>query len=153
MLPSGVKRALARLQFNLPGWRWAAIKKVALDRLSRSLRSDVCDSDGCCDAVVHSTISGSGNRRTRAVPNVVTMNKVPHYAGNHPAPGILLHEPFADVFVSFVPWRPHPRICSFPCLPQIWHRIEFSNVSDVQRDVSNLQHSSHFMTHESFAFY
>ena len=55
---------------NLPGWRWAAIKKVALDRLSRSLHSDVCDSDGCCDAVVHSTISGSGNRRTRAVPNI-----------------------------------------------------------------------------------
>ena len=54
---------------NLPGWRWAAITKVALDRLSRSLHSDVCDSDGCCDAVVHSTISGSGNRRTRAVPN------------------------------------------------------------------------------------
>ena len=55
--------------FNLPGWRWAAITKVALDRLSRSLHSDVCDSDGCCDAVVHSTISGRGNRRTRAVPN------------------------------------------------------------------------------------
>ena len=55
---------------NLPGWRWAAITKVALDRLSRSLHSDVCDSDGCCDAVVHSTISGSGNRRTRAVPNI-----------------------------------------------------------------------------------
>ena len=54
---------------NLPGWRWAAITKVALDRLSRSLHSDVCDSDGCCDAVVHSTISGSGNRRTRAVSN------------------------------------------------------------------------------------
>ena len=54
---------------NLPGWRWATIKQVALDRLSRSLHSDVCDSDGCCDAVVHSTISGSGNRRTRAVPN------------------------------------------------------------------------------------
>ena len=58
------------LSSNLPGWRWAAIKKVALDRLSRSLHSDVCDSDGCCDAVVHSTISGSGNRRTRAVPNI-----------------------------------------------------------------------------------
>ena len=59
----------AALLVNLPGWRWAAINKVALDRLSRSLHSDVCDSDGCCDAVVHSTISGSGNRRTRAVPN------------------------------------------------------------------------------------
>ena len=62
----------ARAQkINLPGWRWAAIKKVALDRLSRSLHSDVCDSDGCCDAVVHSTISGGGNRRARAVPNVI----------------------------------------------------------------------------------
>ena len=58
------------IAINLPGWRWAAITKVALDRLSRSLHSDVCDSDGCCDAVVHSTISGSGNRRTRAVPNI-----------------------------------------------------------------------------------
>ena len=42
---------------------------MALDRLSRSLHSDVCDSDGCCDAVVHSTISGSEDRRTRAVLN------------------------------------------------------------------------------------
>ena len=54
---------------NLPGWRWATITKVALDRLSRSLHSDVCDSDGCRDAVVHSRISGRGNRRFRAVPN------------------------------------------------------------------------------------
>ena len=64
-----MQRGLGPLLRNLPGWRWAAITKVALDRLSRSLHSDVCDSDGCCDAVVHSTISGSGNRRTRAVPN------------------------------------------------------------------------------------
>ena len=56
-------------QCNLPGWRWATITKVALDRLSRSLHSDVCDSDGCSDAVVHSRISGRGNRRFRAVPN------------------------------------------------------------------------------------
>ena len=54
---------------NLPGWRWATITKVALDRLSRSLHSDVCDSDGCSDAVVHSRISGCGNRRVCAVPN------------------------------------------------------------------------------------
>ena len=54
---------------NLPGWRWATITKVALDRLSRSLHSDVCDSDGCCDAVLHSRISGCGSRRFRAVPN------------------------------------------------------------------------------------
>ena len=58
-----------QLLLNLPGWRWATITKVALDRLSRSLHSDVCDSDGCRDAVVHSRISGRGNRRFRAVPN------------------------------------------------------------------------------------
>ena len=42
---------------------------MALDRLSRSLHSDVCDSDGCCDAVLHSTISGRGSRRERAALN------------------------------------------------------------------------------------
>ena len=62
---------LARLQSsNLPGWRWATIKQVALDRLSRSLHSDVCDSDGCCDAVLHSTISGREGRRERAALNI-----------------------------------------------------------------------------------
>ena len=55
--------------FNLPGWRWATIKQVALDRLSRSLHSDVCDSDGCNDVVVHSKISGRGGRRERAALN------------------------------------------------------------------------------------
>ena len=54
---------------NLPGWRWATIKQVALDRLSRSLHSDVCDSDGCNDVVVHSTISGRGGWRERAALN------------------------------------------------------------------------------------
>ena len=54
---------------NLPGWRWAMITKVALDRLSRSLHSGVCDSDGYCNAVVHSTISGRGRRRACASSN------------------------------------------------------------------------------------
>ena len=54
---------------NLPGWRWATITKVALDRLSRSLHSGVCDSDGLRDAAIHSTISGRGCRRDRAAPN------------------------------------------------------------------------------------
>ena len=69
---SGERRACLRLLWsvNLPGWRWATIKQVALDRLSRSLHSDVCDSDGCCDAVLHSTISGRGSRRARAAPNI-----------------------------------------------------------------------------------
>ena len=42
------------------------ITKVALDRLSRSLHSDVCDSDGLRDAAIHSTISGRGGRRASA---------------------------------------------------------------------------------------
>ena len=69
---SAERRACSRLLWsvNLPGWRWATIKQVALDRLSRSLHSDVCDSDGCCDAVLHSTISGRGSRRERAAPNI-----------------------------------------------------------------------------------
>ena len=69
---SGERRACLRLfwSINLPGWRWATIKQVALDRLSRSLHSDVCDSDGCCDAVLHSTISGRGSRRERAALNI-----------------------------------------------------------------------------------
>ena len=45
------------------------ITKVALDRLSRSLHSDVCDSDGLRDAAIHSTISGSGGRRDCAASN------------------------------------------------------------------------------------
>ena len=57
------------LQRNLPGWRWATITKVALDRLSRSLHSDVCDSDGLRDAAIHSTISGRGGRRDCATSN------------------------------------------------------------------------------------
>ena len=48
--------------------------QVVLDRLSRSLHSDVCDSDGCRDAVAHSRISGRGTRRSRAVPNYSTIN-------------------------------------------------------------------------------
>ena len=62
------------LDCNLPGWRWATITKVALDRLSRSLHSDVCDSDGLRDAAIHSTISGSGGRRDRATSNIYQTN-------------------------------------------------------------------------------
>ena len=59
---------------NLPGWRWATIMQVVLDRLSRSLHSDVCDSDGCRDAVVHSTISGRGSWRELAIPDTIQSN-------------------------------------------------------------------------------
>ena len=64
---------------NLPGWRWATIMQVVLDRLSRSLHSDVCDSDGCRDAVAHSRISGRGSRRANAAPNHFKSNQVIAY--------------------------------------------------------------------------
>ena len=73
--PSTYEYALGEMVWsNLPGWRWATIMQVVLDRLSRSLHSDVCDSDGCRDAVAHSRISGRGIRRSRAVPNYSTIN-------------------------------------------------------------------------------
>ena len=70
LLGEGAKRSRRLGLCNLPGWRWATITKVALDRLSRSLHSDVCDSDGLRDAAIHSTISGSGGRRERATSNI-----------------------------------------------------------------------------------
>ena len=70
---------------NLPGWRWATITKVALDRLSRSLHSGVCDSDGLRDAAIHSTISGSGGRRDRATSNIT--KAIPDQFLIHPARG------------------------------------------------------------------
>ena len=82
---------------NLPGWRWATITKVALDRLSRSLHSDVCDSDGCCDAVAHSRISGRGSRRSRAAPNInltdttPTRQRPPCCIHAHSAMRLMLH--------------------------------------------------------------
>jgi hypothetical protein len=66
-------RLLDQCACNLPGWRWATITKVALDRLSRSLHSDVCDSDGLRDAAIHSTISGRGGRRDCATSNILIM--------------------------------------------------------------------------------
>ena len=63
-------KCIRQCLINLPGWRWAAIKQAALDRLSRSLHSDVCDSDGCNNVVLHSTISGRGGRRERAALNI-----------------------------------------------------------------------------------
>ena len=70
-LHRGFPDVVAGVQCNLPGWRWATITKVALDRLSRSLHSDVCDSDGLRDAAIHSTISGSGGRRDRAASYIL----------------------------------------------------------------------------------
>ena len=70
-LGEGANRSRQLWLCNLPGWRWATITKVALDRLSRSLHSDVCDSDGLRDAAIHSTISGRGSRRDRAASNII----------------------------------------------------------------------------------
>ena len=62
------------------------ITKVALDRLSRSLHSDVCDSDKCGDAVACSRISGRGNRRLCAVPNNNNNNDNSKFPSNNNFP-------------------------------------------------------------------
>ena len=55
---------------NLPGWRWAGIKQLALVGSSSSLHSEACKALGGSDGVVHSRISGSGSR-VRAAANFV----------------------------------------------------------------------------------
>ena len=46
---------------NLPGWRWAGIKQLALVGSSSSLHSEACKALGGSDGVIHSRISGSGD--------------------------------------------------------------------------------------------
>ena len=74
------------LSTNLPGWRWVTITKVTLDRLSRSLHSDVCDSDGLRDAAIHSTISGRGSRRARAASNIMSIKTPASFQASPPPP-------------------------------------------------------------------
>ena len=45
---------------NLPGWRWAGIKQLALVGSSSSLHSEACKALGGSDGVIHSRISDSG---------------------------------------------------------------------------------------------
>ena len=47
---------------NLPGWRWAGIKQLALVGSSSSLHSEACKALGGSDGVIHSRISDSGGR-------------------------------------------------------------------------------------------
>ena len=54
---------------NLPGWRWAGIKQLALVGSSSSLHSEACKALGGSDGVVHSRISGSGGC-VRAAANI-----------------------------------------------------------------------------------
>ncbi len=48
-------------QANLPGWRWAGIKQLALVGSSSSLHSEACKALGGSDGVIHSRISDSGD--------------------------------------------------------------------------------------------
>ena len=55
-------KACAGLALNLPGWRWAGIKQLALVGSSSSLHSEACKALGGSDGVIHSRISDSGGR-------------------------------------------------------------------------------------------
>ena len=57
---------------NLPGWRWARIKQLALVGSSSSLHSEVCKALRGSSGVVYSKISGCGNTRTRGCQHLGT---------------------------------------------------------------------------------
>ena len=50
---------------NLPGWRWARIKQLALVGLSSSWHSEACNALRDSTGVAYSEISVRGNQRTR----------------------------------------------------------------------------------------
>ena len=53
------------LNTNLPGWRWARIKQLALAKSSSSPHSEACKASGGPSGVVHSKISVCGTPRSR----------------------------------------------------------------------------------------
>ena len=65
------------LGHNLPGWRWARIKQLALVGLSSSWHSEVCNALGDSFGVAHSKISDCGNPRTRGCQLCMISNIVP----------------------------------------------------------------------------
>ena len=128
---------------NLPGWRWATITKVALDRLSRSLHSDVCDSDGLRDAAIHSTISGSGGRRDRATSNILQLYIVPHMQSSEGQPGgVSTHSRLFEAYpstVAILAQGTHrgDALCAalfFGWSPLLQPALPFSGFSDGQAD-------------------
>ena len=52
-------------RINLPGWRWARIKQLALVGSSSSRHSEACKALGGSFGVVHSKISVCGSSRSR----------------------------------------------------------------------------------------
>ena len=58
---------------NLPGWRWAGIKQLALVGSSSSLHSEACKALGGSDGVVHSTISLAAICMRAVAKNIVVV--------------------------------------------------------------------------------
>jgi len=63
-------------KINLPGWRWARIKQLALVGLSSSWHSEVCNALGDSFGVAHSKISVCGYLRPRGCQQYII--KEPH---------------------------------------------------------------------------
>jgi hypothetical protein len=59
---------------NLPGWRWARIKQLALVGLSSSRHSEVCNALGCTSGVAHSIISVHGISRPRGCQQFILLH-------------------------------------------------------------------------------
>ena len=56
---------MPQAEINLPGWRWARIKQLALVGSSSSWHSEACKALGGSSGAVHSKISDCGSLRTR----------------------------------------------------------------------------------------
>ena len=77
LTPSSTKSIHTDVYRNLPGWRWAGIKQLALVGSSSSLHSEACKALGGSDGVVHSRISGSGDLRSRSCQPSVSRIRFP----------------------------------------------------------------------------
>ena len=71
---------------NLPGWRWARIKQLALVGLSSSRHSEVCNALGCPSGVAHSIISVHGISRPRGCQQPMRNTKPLNTIRNHKMP-------------------------------------------------------------------
>ena len=71
----GRKKVCVLNKCNLPGWRWARIKQLALVGLSSSWHSEACNALRDSTGVAYSEISVRGNQRTRGCQQLTTTSQ------------------------------------------------------------------------------
>ena len=101
---------------NLPGWRWAGIKQLALVGSSSSLHSEACKALGGSDGVIHSRISDSGGC-VRANTNCKAPCLIQVRTRLLSAPATLQNDhPYCCVFIWHSHVAPVRRITAFTSL-------------------------------------